>query len=114
MVRLVHSSPALFPKQFTVRGSQFFLKMCPVTAGVRPFSLAMQHFYSVVSRSFPLAMRHFYSFVSHVISLLLFPRFGACTASVLPFPLAMQHFYSLTFVCQVIFLKQVTGVLNAF
>ena len=65
----------LFPKQFTVRGSQFFLKMCPpfvslmvsahfhwpcsisihlsprsVTGGVRPFSLAMQHFYSFVSQ----------------------------------------------------------------
>ena len=80
-----------FPKQFTVRGSQFFLKMCPpfvsllvsahfhwpcsisihlsprsVTAGVRPFPLTMQHFYSFVSqvRPFPLAMQHFYSFVS--------------------------------------------------
>ena len=73
-----------FPKQFTVRGSQFFLKMChcwcpPIstghvafliyhfsprsTAGVRPFPLAMQHVYSFVSRvchwccrPFPLAM----------------------------------------------------------
>ena len=80
-----------FPKQFTVRGSQFFLKMCPpfvsllvsahfhwpcsisihlsprsVTAGVRPFPLTMQHFFSFVSqvRPFPLAMQHFYSFVS--------------------------------------------------
>ena len=72
------------PKQFTVRGSQFFLKMChcwcpPIstghvafliyhfsprsTAGVRPFPLAMQHVYSFVSRvchwccrPFPLAM----------------------------------------------------------
>ena len=38
------SEEVLFPKQFTVRGSQFFLKMCPpfcVTAGVRPFPLAM-------------------------------------------------------------------------
>ena len=49
------------------------------TAGVRPF---------------PLAMQHFYSFVSQVISLLLSPRFGACTAGVRPFPLAMQHFHS--------------------
>ena len=64
-----------FPKQFTVRGSQFFLKTCPpfvsllvsahfhwpcnisihpsprsVTAGVRPFPLAMQHFFSFVSQ----------------------------------------------------------------
>ena len=45
-------------------------------------------------RPFPLAMQHFYSFVSQVISLLLSPRFGACTAGVRPFPLAMQHFYS--------------------
>ena len=73
-----------FPKQFTVRGSPFFLKMChcwcpPIstghvafliyhfsprsTAGVRPFPLAMQHVYSFVSRvchwccrPFPLAM----------------------------------------------------------
>ena len=46
------------------------------TAGVRPF---------------PLAMQHFYSFVSHVISVLLSARFGACTAGVHPFLLAMQH-----------------------
>ena len=64
-----------FPKQFTVRGSQFFLKTCPpfvsllvsahfhwpcnisihpsprsVTVGARPFPLAMQHFYSCVSQ----------------------------------------------------------------
>ena len=39
-------------------------------------------------------MQHFYSFVSQVTSLLLSPRFGACTAGVRPFPLAMQHFYS--------------------
>ena len=45
-------------------------------------------------------MQHFYSFVSHMISLLLSPRFGACTAGCPPFPLAMQHFYS--FVSQVI------------
>ena len=50
-----------------------------VTAGVRPF---------------PLAMQHFYSFVSQVISLLLSPRFGACTAGVRPFLLGMQHFYA--------------------
>ena len=31
---------------------------------------------------------------SKVVSLLLSPRFGACTARVHPFPLAMQHFYS--------------------
>ena len=82
------------------------------TAGVRPFPLAMQHFYSFVFqvisiflsprfgactagvRLFPLAMQHFYSFVFQVISIFLFPRFGACTAGVRPFLLAMQHFYS--------------------
>ena len=71
------------------------------TAGVRPF---------------PLAMQHFYSFVSHVISSLLSLRFGACIAGVRPFPLAMQHFYS--FVSRVIFFafpnRSLLGVLNAF
>ena len=90
------------------------------TAGVRLFPLAMQHFYSVVSRviflPFVSQVRclrcwrppFFYSFVSQAISLLLSPRFGACTAGVRLFPLAMQHFYSvvshvilLTFVSQV-------------
>ena len=86
------------------------------TAGVRPFPLAMQHFYSFVSqvislllsprfnactagvRPFPLARLHFYSSVSQVISLLLFPRFGACTAGVRPFPLAMQY-AAFLFIC---------------
>ena len=69
----------------------------------------MQHFHSFVThvislllsprfggvRPFPLAMQHFYSFVvSHVISLLLSPRFAA---GIRPFPLAMQHFYSFDF-----------------
>ena len=49
------------------------------TAGVRPF---------------PLAMQHFFAFVSHVICALVFARLGACTAGVRPFPLATQHFYS--------------------
>ena len=60
-----------------------------VTAGVRPFLLAMQHFNS---------------FVFKVTSLLLSPRFGACTAGVRPFPLAMQHLVPcglFTFVFQV-------------
>ena len=39
--------------------------------------------------------------LSHVISLLLSPRFGACTAGVRPFPLAVRHFYS--FASQVMF-----------
>ena len=71
-----------FPKQFTARGSQFFLKMCPpfcVTAGVRPFPLAMQHFYSfeiclpglslVVSALFLCFCLHSF-FVSGLVSLL--------------------------------------------
>ena len=53
------------------------------TAGVRPF---------------PLSMQHFYSFGSNVISLNFSPRFGACTGVRL-LPLAMQHIYS--FVSQV-------------
>ena len=36
--------------------------------------------------------------VSQVISLLLFPRFGACTAGVRPFPLAMQY-AAFLFIC---------------
>ena len=86
------------------------------TAGVRPF---------------PLATQHFYSFVSHVISFLLSPGFGAFSAghaAVLficlpcafltfasqvrclhcwcpPCPLAMQHFYSIHLSH---FLRQVT------
>ena len=118
-----------FPKQFTVRGSpQFFLKMsfvsllvsahfhCPcnisihvsprsVTVGVRPFPLAMQHFYSCVSQvchwwcppisagrvaflfiCLPglslLAMQHFYSFVSQVCHLRC-PPFSAGDATFL-------------------------------
>ena len=47
--RLVSHFP---PKQFTVRGSQFFLEMCPpfVSLLVSALTLAMQHFYSFVSR----------------------------------------------------------------
>ena len=119
-----------FPKQFTVRGSQFFLKTCPpfvsllvsahfhwpcnisihpsprsVTVGVRPFPLAMQHFYSCVSQvchwwcppisagrvaflfiCLPglslLAMQHFYSFVSQVCHLRC-PPFSAGDATFL-------------------------------
>ena len=63
-------SPSSLPLR---RVSQFFLKMCPPI--------------------FLLAMQHFNSFVFKMISLLLSPRFGACTAGVRPFPLAMQHFY---------------------
>ena len=38
--------------------------------------------------------RRCHSVSSPYVSLLLSPRFGACTAGVHPFPLAMQHFYS--------------------
>ena len=68
-----------FPKQFTFRGSQFFLKMLSalcVTAGVRPFPLAAGRVAFVficlpglsllVSALFSLAMRRLYSFVSQV------------------------------------------------
>ena len=60
-------------------GLSLLVSALSVTAGVRPF---------------PLAMQQFNSFVFKVISLLLSPRFGACTAGVRPFPLAMQNFYS--------------------
>ena len=132
-----------FPKQFTVRGSQFFLKMCPpfvsllasahfhwpcsmsihlsprsVTAGVRPFPLTMQHFYSFVPQichwwcpPFSAGRVAFLCICFPGLSLLvsallrwpcsisirLSPR--SVTAGVRPFPLAMQHFYS--FVSQV-------------
>ena len=52
-------------------------------------------------------MERFNSFVFKVISLLLSPRFGACTAGVRPFPLAMQHFYS--FVSHVVSVLPQTG-----
>ena len=72
--RLLGNLAFYFPKQFTVRGSPFFLKMCPPfvslllsalfrwpcsisihvsprsVTGVRPFPLAMQHFFSFVSQ----------------------------------------------------------------
>ena len=77
-----------FPKQFTVRGSQFFLKMCPrwrcnisihlsprsVAGGVRPFLQAMQHSIHLSPRLVTGGVRPF----------LLFPLLG-----VRPFPLAM-------------------------
>ena len=89
-----------------------------VTAGVRPFPLAMQHFYSFVSQvchcwcpPFPAGHAAFLFICLPGLSLLvsalfrwpcsmsihLSPRF--VTAGVRPFPLAMQHFYS--FVSQV-------------
>ena len=93
-----HCSPpntydTFFPKQFTVRGSQSFLKMCPpfvsllVSALFRwPCSTPMHGLLSskfgactAGVRPFPLATQHFYSFV-------LFSRFGACTAGIRPFP----------------------------
>ena len=135
-----------FPKQFTVGVSPFFLVACPqfvsllvsahfhwpcnisihpsprcVTAGVRPFPLAMQHFYSCVSQvchwwcppfsagrvaflfiCLPglslLAMQHFYSFVPQVCHLRC-PPFSAGDATFLfiCFPglsLLMSHFCS--------------------
>ena len=66
-----------------------------VTGGVRPFPLAMQHFYSFVSQ-----VCHWWcpSFsAGHAAFLHLSPR--SVTGGVRPFPLAMQHFYS--FVSQV-------------
>ena len=106
-----------FPKQFTVRGSQFFLKMCPPFVSL----LVSAHFHWPCSisinlsprsvpasvRPFPLAMQHFCSFVSQVchwpcsISSHLSPR--SVIGGVRPFPLAMQHFYS--FVSQVCHLR---------
>ena len=69
--------------------SALFRWPCSVSIHLSPRSV------TAGGRPFPLAMQHVYSFVSYVISLLLSPRFGACTAGVRPFPLAMQHFYSL-------------------
>ena len=46
---------------------------------------------------------------SQLISLLLSPRFGACTAGVRPFPLATQHFFSfVSGVISLLFSNQVT------
>ena len=66
-----------------------------VTAGVRPFPLATQHFYSFVSQACHWRCPPFS--VGHAASILLSPR--SVTAAVRPVPLAMQHFYS--FVSQV-------------
>ena len=65
-------------QQFTVRGSQFFLKMCPPI-----LSLLV----SVLSAG------HAAFLCIYVIFLFLSPRFGAWTAGLRPFPLAKQHFY---------------------
>ena len=98
-----------FPKQFTVRGSQFFPKMCPpfvsllvsalsrwpcsisihlsprsVTAGVRPVPLAMYSFASQVCLS--LLVSALFRWPCS-ISIHLSPR--SVTAGVRPFPLAM-------------------------
>ena len=63
---------AFFPKQFTVRGSQFFLKMCPPFVSLLvsalfgwPCSMSF-HLFSRSVRPFPLAMQRFYSFVCEV------------------------------------------------
>ena len=104
------------PKQFTVRGSQFFLKMChcwcpaisighvafliihfsprSVTAGVRPFPLTMQHFYSCVSQvchywcpSFSAGDATFPFICFPALSLLVSALFGwPCSMSVHLFP----------------------------
>ena len=131
-----HLSPTFAPNSLLLRGSQFFLKMChcwcppistghvafliihlsprSVTAGVRPFPLAMQHFYSRVSQVChwwcpPFsAGRVAFLFIclpglslpvsglfrrQCSISIHLSPR--SVTAGVRPFPSAMQRFYSL-------------------
>ena len=54
-----------------------------------PNSLLLGLFHSLLR-----CVRPFCSFVSQVISLLLSPRFGACTAGVRPFLLTIQHFHS--------------------
>ena len=71
-----------------------------VIGGVRPFPLAMQHFYSFVSQvchCWSAIFRWRCNISIHHLS----PRSVTCgpTCGVRPFPLAMQHFYS--FVCQV-------------
>ena len=76
-----------------------------VAAGVRPFPLAMQHFYSFVSQVCHCGPALFRWPCS--ISIHLSPR--SVTGGVRPFPLAMQHFYS--------FPKQspvTSGFLNSF
>ena len=112
-----NSCASSFPKQFTVRGSQFFLKMCPpfvsvlvsalfrwpcsisihlsprsVAAGVRPF------FRWPCSNS--IHLQHFYSFVSQVChwwcppfsaghAAFLFICLPGLSLLVRPFPLAI-------------------------
>ena len=103
-----------FPKQFTVGGSQFFLKMCPPFVSL----LVSAHFHSPCSisihlspgsaRPFPLATQHFYSCVSQVCHWWC-PPFSAgreaflfiCLPGLSLLP--MQYFYS--FVSQVCHLR---------
>ena len=65
--------------------SSISIRLSPrsVTAGVRPFPLAMW------CPPFSAGHAAFNSFVFKMLSLLLSPRIGACTAGVRPFPLAM-------------------------
>ena len=95
------------PKQFTVRGSQFFLKMCrcwcppifliihfsprSVTAGVRPFSAGHAAFPFMCLRGLSLLVSVVFRRRCN-ISIHLFS--SSVTAGVRPFPLAMQHVYS--------------------
>ena len=84
-----------FLKQFTVRGSQFFLKMCP------PFvSLVVSALFRHVALLFmvcrcwcpPFSAGHVAFLFICNISTHLSPR--SVTGDVRPFPLAMQRFYS--------------------
>ena len=108
----------IFTKQFTVRGSQFFLKMCPpfvsllVSALFRwPCSMST-HLFSKSVRPFPLATQRFYSFV-RTMSLLVSALFRwRCNISFhsphsLPLRRVSQFFlkmcfYSFSFVFKVI------------
>ena len=57
--------------------SALFRWPCSISIHLSPRSV------TACVRPFPLAMQHFYSFVSQVISLLLSPRFAACLVSAL-------------------------------
>ena len=122
-----------FPKQFTVRGSQFFLKMCPpfvsllVSALFRwpcsisihlsprsvtawwcpPFSAGHVAFLCICLPGLSLLVSALFRWPCS-ISIHLSPR--SVTAGVHPLPLAMQHFYS--FVSQVC--HSVTGGVRPF
>ena len=86
-----------FPKQFTVRGSQFFLKMCPPFLSL----LVSSHFHWPCSISIHLSPRSVTAgvrpFSADHAAFLFICLSGLSLLVSRPFPQAMQHFYSFVY-----------------